>query len=159
MPNKNLSPAIRQHKNLQLDNQLCFAMYAASHAMTRSYKRALAGLELTYSQYLVMLVLWERDGIGISEIANLLDLDAPSVTPLVRRLEAAGMLKRSRVPGDDRMWSMNVLPKGWAIQQQVAEIQKKMALRTGLSKAEFDQLKTSLLLVSARLNLELDKPG
>lgn len=156
MSNPGAPPPPRRHKNLQLDRQLCFAMYSATHAMTRSYKRALAGVGLTYPQYLVMLVLWEHDGIGISEIANTLDLDAPSVTPVVQRLEAAGFVKRSRVPGDDRMLSLKVQPKGWGIQQQVADIQKEMACRTGLEGAEFDRLKASLLEVSERLNQALD---
>lgn len=144
------------HKNLQIDQQLCFALYSATHAMTRSYKRALAAVGLTYPQYLVMLVLWEHDGIAISQIASALDLDTPSVTPLVRRLEAAGLAKRVRVPGDDRVSSMKVQPKGWAIQQQVADIQKSIACRTGLEDAEFDRLKASLLEVAARMNQALD---
>ena len=141
-----------RHQNLQLDQQLCFALYSATHAMTRSYKRALAAVGLTYPQYLVMLVLWEHDGIAISEIASALGLDTPSVTPLVRRLEDAVLVKRVRVPGDNRISSMKVQPKGWAIQQQVADIQKAIACRTGLDDAEFDQLKASLLEVAARMN-------
>ena len=146
----------RRHDNLQLDRQLCFALYSATHAMTRSYKRALAAVGLTYPQYLVMLVVWDHDGIGISEIAKTLGLDTPSVTPLVQRLEAAGLVKRVRLPGDDRVSSMKVQPKGWAIQQQVADVQKTVACRTGLEGAEFDRLKASLLEVAARMNLALD---
>ena len=131
-------------------------MYSATHAMTRSYKRALAVVGLTYPQYLVMLVLWEHDGIGVSEIARVLELDKPSVTPVVQRLESAGFLKRMRVAGDDRMWSMKVQPKGWGIQKQVADIQMDMVCRTGLEGVEFDRLKASLHEVSARLNLALD---
>ena len=156
MSKPNVPSQLRQHKNLLLDRQLCFALYSATHAMTRSYKRALAAVGLTYPQYLVMLVLWEQDGLGISEIANTLDLDTPSVTPVVRRLEAAGFLKRSRVPGDDRMSSMKVQPRGWGIQQQVADIQKAMACHTGLEDAEFDRLKAALMNVSARMNQALD---
>lgn len=156
MSKPNAPSPLHHHENLQLDRQLCFAMYSATHAMTRSYNRALAAIGLTYPQYLVMLVLWENDGMGISEIANTLDLDTPSVTPIVQRLEAAGFLKRSRVPGDDRMSSMNVQPKGWGIQQQVADIQKVMTCRTGLGDAQFDRLKASLLEVSARVNQALD---
>jgi DNA-binding MarR family transcriptional regulator len=156
MTNPDTALPRRRHSNLQLDRQLCFAMYSATHAMTRSYKRALAAVGLTYPQYLVMLVLWEHDGIGISEIANTLDLDTPSVTPLVKRLEAAKFVKRSRVANDDRVWSITVQPKGWRIQQQVADIQKTMACRTGLESAEFDRLKASLLDVSARLNQAMD---
>ena len=159
MSKANASSTRRHHKNLQLDQQLCFALYSATHAMTRSYKPALAAVGLTYSQYLVMLVLWEHDGMGISEIAHTLDLDTPTVTPLVKRLEAAGLLRRVRVPGDDRISSMKVQPKGWAIRQQVADIQKTMVCRTGLEGAEFEQLKASLLNVAARMNLALDAAG
>ena len=146
----------RRHDNLQLDRQLCFALYSASHAMTRSYKRALAAVGLTYPQYLVMLVMWDQDGIGISEIAKTLGLDTPSVTPLVQRLEVAGLVKRVRLPGDDRVSSMKVQPKGWAIQKQVADIQKGIACRTGLEGAEFDRLRAALLEVAARMNPALD---
>lgn len=156
MSNTNVLSPLRDHKNLQLDRQLCFALYSATHAMTRSYKRALVAVDLTYPQYLVMLVLWEHDGISISEIANTLELDTPSVTPVVQRLESAGFLKRLRVPGDDRLSSMKVLPKGWDIQQRVSDIQMQMACRTGLEGAEFDELKASLRSVSARLRLALD---
>ena len=142
----------RRHQNLQLDQQLCFALYSATHAMTRSYKQVLAAVGLTYPQYLVMLVLWEQDGLAISEIAIALGLDTASVTPLVRRLEAADLLKRVGVPGDNRVSSMKVQPKGWAIQQSVADIQKAIACRTGLDDAEFDRLKASLLEVAARMN-------
>lgn len=124
--------------------------------MTRSYKRALAVVGLTYPQYLVMLVLWDHDGIGISEIADMLELDTPSVTPMVKRLESAGFLRRSRDPGDGRVSSMTVEPKGWEIQKQVADIQMDIACRTGLEGVEFDRLKASLREVSARLNLALD---
>lgn len=146
----------RRHENLHLDRQLCFALYSATHAMTRSYKRALAAVGLTYPQYLVMLALWEHDGMGITEIAKTLGLDTPSVTTLVHRLEAAGLVKRVRLPGDDRVSSMKVQAKGWAIQQQVAQIQKTIACRTGLEGAEFDRLKASLLEIAARMNLALD---
>lgn len=124
--------------------------------MMRSYKRALSAVGLTYPQYLVMLVVWEHDGIGISGIANILELDTPSVTPMVRRLETAGLLKRSRLHGDDRVSSMTVAPKGWDIQKQVAEIQMDMACRTGLDGVEFNKLKNALRAVTARLNLTLD---
>lgn len=144
------------HPNLQLDQQLCFALYSATHAMTRAYKRALAAVGLTYPQYLVMLVLWEHDGIAISEIASVLGLDTPSVTPLVRRLEASGLVRRVRVARDNRIASMRVEPKGWAIQQQVADIQKTMACRTGLETTEFDRMKAALLAVAARMSLVPD---
>ena len=102
-----------------------------------------------------LLVLWEHDGSSISEIASALDLDKPSVTPLVQRLEAAGLVKRVRVPGDERVASMRVEPDGWAIRQQVADIQKAIACRVGLEGAEFEQLKASLRDVANRMNQAL----
>ena len=156
MPLPKASTGHRRHDNLQLDRQLCFALYSATHAMTRSYKRALAAVGLTYPQYLVMLVVWDRNGIGISEIAKTLDLDTASVTPVVQRLEAAGLVKRMRLTGDERVSSMKVQAKGWAIQQQVADIQKAVACRTGLDGTQFDRLMASLLEVAARMNLALD---
>lgn len=145
-------PPRAPYDNLRLEQQLCFALYAATHAMTRSYKRALAAIGLTYPQYLVMLVLWEHDGCSVSEVADWLDLDVATVTPLVQRLEAAGRVKRGRVAGDDRMWSLKVQPAGWAIQREVAEIQKTMACSTGLSGPDFERLKASLLDLAARMN-------
>ena len=124
--------------------------------MTRSYKRALAVVGLTYPQYLVMLVLWAGDGSSISDIAGALDLDAATVTPLVQRLEAGGWVKRLRLPGDARMVSVTLQPQGWAIQARVAEIQKAMACRTGLQPAEFDRLKAALLELAGRMTQSLD---
>ena len=156
MPNTNATLQPRKLDNLKLDRQLCFAMYSATHAMTRSYKRALAIVGLTYPQYLVMLVIWEHDGIGVSEIAALLELDTPSVTPVIRRLESAGFLTRMPVPGDGRMSSLKVAPKGWEIQERVADIQTEMACRAGLESAEFNRLKAALHEVSARLRETLE---
>lgn len=159
MPGSNASPPRRQHENLRLDRQLCFALYAATHAMTRSYKHALAAVGLTYPQYLVMLVLWQDDGMSISEVAATLDLDTATVTPLVQRLESAGWVRRMPVPGDRRISSLKVRPKGWAAQRKVADIQAGMACRTGLEGAEFDALKASLLELAARMNQPLETRG
>ena len=159
MPGSNTPPPRRQHENLRLDRQLCFALYSATHAMTRSYKRALAAVGLTYPQYLVMLVLWQDDGMSISEVAATLDVDTATVTPLVQRLESAGWVRRMPVPGDQRISSLKVRPKGWAAQRQVADIQASMACRTGLEGAEFDALKESLLELAARMNRSLETGG
>ena len=87
---------------LLLDNQLCFALYSASLAMTKLYKPLLAQLGLTYPQYLVMLVLWEQDGITVSELGERLFLDSGTLTPLLKRLEASGLLTRERDAQDER---------------------------------------------------------
>src|SRR5256885_13760944 len=87
---------------LRLDNQVCFALYSASLAMTKLYKPLLDGIGLTYPQYLVMLVLWERDGLTVSEIGEQLTLDSGTLTPLLKRLEGANLLERVRDAQDER---------------------------------------------------------
>ena len=156
MPSSSAALSRRHHPNLALDQQLCFALYSATHAIMRSYKRALVRVGLTYPQYLVLLVLWERDGSRISDLAGALHLDAATVTPLVQRLEAGGWVKRLRVPGDDRMVSVTLQPQGWAARDRVSEVQKAMACQTGLRPAEFDRLKAELLQMADRMNSTLD---
>ncbi len=87
---------------LQLDKQLCFALYSASHAMSKAYKPHLDALGLTYPQYVAMLVLWERDGLTVSEIGERLYLDSGTLTPLLKRLESAGYISRLRDAADER---------------------------------------------------------
>ena len=87
---------------LRLDNQLCFALYSTSLAMTRLYKPLLDALGITYPQYLVLLVLWERDGLSVSELGHRLFLDSGTLTPLLKRMQAAGLVTRQRALDDER---------------------------------------------------------
>ncbi len=93
---------ISSDQALQLDHQLCFALYSASLAMTKLYKPLLDGLGLTYPQYLALLALWERDGLTVSELGERLFLDSGTLTPLLKRLEAAGLVSRLRDTADER---------------------------------------------------------
>ena len=97
---------------LRLDNQLCFALYSASLAMTKLYKPLLEALGLTYPQYLAMLVLWEQDGLGVSALGERLFLDSGTLTPLLKRLEAQGLLQRQRSPEDERRVHVYLTPAG-----------------------------------------------
>lgn len=101
MPRKP-SPLSPSPATLQLDNQVCFALYSASLAMTKLYKPLLDELGLTYPQYLALLVLWERDGVTVSELGERLSLDSGTLTPLLKRLEGAGLLSRLRDAADER---------------------------------------------------------
>jgi DNA-binding MarR family transcriptional regulator len=101
MPTRNAA-ATAPDQALLLDNQLCFALYSASLAMTKFYKPLLEAMGLTYPQYLVMLVLWERDGLAVSELGERLTLDSGTLTPLLKRLEAAGLIARLRAVEDER---------------------------------------------------------
>ncbi|WP_296943202.1 MarR family winged helix-turn-helix transcriptional regulator [uncultured Massilia sp.] len=107
---------------LLLDNQLCFALHSASLAMTKVYKPHLDRLGLTYPQYLALLVLWERDGITVSEIGERLFLDSGTLTPLLKRLEAQGLVDRTRDPQDERRVVIRLTAQGRALRQQAAGI-------------------------------------
>jgi len=109
-------PASSEHsiEVLRLDNQLCFALYGAANRMTRLYRPLLDALGLTYPQYLAMLVLWEKNPRTVGALGEALDLDSSTLTPLLKRLEAAGLVERSRDPDDERRVIEHILPKGMA---------------------------------------------
>lgn len=133
-----------KHINLRLENQLCFALYSATHAITRAYRNALDQKGLTYTQYLVLLVLWENKTMSVSAIAQKLDLDSASLTPILKRLESAGILQRLRNKSDERVVEIKLTEKGIGLQDEVAEIQKLVACKTGLNQQAFDDLKQTL---------------
>ena len=107
---------------LQLDNQLCFALYSTSLSMTRLYKPLLEKLGLTYPQYLAMLVLWEKDGLMVSELGERLYLDSGTLTPLLKRLEASGLVARLRDVADERRVYITLSPAGRKLKTQAAKI-------------------------------------
>ena len=107
---------------LLLDDQLCFALYSANLAMNKVYRRVLAELNLTYPQYLVMLVLWECDELTVSEIGTRLFLDSATLTPLLKRLEAAGFLTRARAQNDERQVIISLTSLGRALQRKARSV-------------------------------------
>jgi len=107
---------------LLLDNQLCFALYSTSMAMTKLYKPLLEALGLTYPQYLAMLVLWERDGLTVSELGERLYLDSGTLTPLLKRLEAAGLIARLRAVEDERRVHLTLTAAGRRLRSRAAKI-------------------------------------
>jgi len=107
---------------LQLDNQLCFALYSTSLAMTKLYKPLLDGLGLTYPQYLAMLVLWERDGLMVSELGAKLFLDSGTLTPLLKRLEASGYISRLRDVNDERRVHITLTSLGRKLKSRAAKV-------------------------------------
>ncbi len=118
MPNKTIPP----DQALRLDNQVCFALYSASHAMSKAYKPHLDALGLTYPQYVAMLVLWERDGLTVSEIGERLYLDSGTLTPLLKRLEAAGYISRLRDAADERRVLIQLTTAGRKLKARAAPI-------------------------------------
>ncbi|WP_119964671.1 MarR family winged helix-turn-helix transcriptional regulator [Simplicispira lacusdiani] len=107
---------------LLLDNQVCFALYSASLAMTKLYKPLLDAIGLTYPQYLVMLVLWERDRITVSELGERLFLDSGTLTPLLKRLEASGLLERQRDAQDERRVRISLTLQGRALRDSAESV-------------------------------------
>ena len=129
---------------LQLDQQLCFALYAASLAMTKLYKPLLQPLGLTYPQYLVLLVLWEGDGITVSQLGERLSLDSGTLTPLLKRLETARLLQRLRDSADERRVRLQLTPAGRALKQQARAVPQTVACASGCQLGELQSLTARL---------------
>jgi DNA-binding MarR family transcriptional regulator len=115
-----------------LDEQVCFALYAASRAVTDVYRPLLAELGITYPQYLVLLVLWERDSRPIKEIGEALHLDYGTISPLLKRLETGGLVTRHRLPSDERTVSVSLTEAGKALRERVTDIPPAIGCAIGL---------------------------
>jgi len=131
-------------ENLRLDNQLCFALYAATHAITRAYRSLLTDLGITYPQYLVLLVLWENDNVPVGEIAKRLQLDAAALTPLVKRLETLGLIARTRDTRDERVVRISLSAQGLSLKPRAASVQNEVRCKTGMEVGEFYNLRAQL---------------
>ncbi|AKG35237.1 MarR family winged helix-turn-helix transcriptional regulator [Paenibacillus durus] len=125
---------------LLLDNQLCFTIYACSREITKLYQPFLDALGVTYSQYLVMLVLWEKEQCTVKEIGAALYLDSGTLTPLLKRLQAAGLIIRERSQEDERKVLISPTEEGWALQDKAKEIPGVMIEGMKMSKEEFGDL-------------------
>jgi DNA-binding MarR family transcriptional regulator len=140
---------------LLLGNQLCFAVYSAGHAFNRAYKPLLDRLGLTYPQYLVMLVLWERDGVPVKDIGERLLLDSGTLTPLLKRLEAAELVKRSRSTEDERQVLIALTSRGQALKEKARKVPEGILAASNCSVAELLAMKNELVALRDRLNAAL----
>jgi MarR family transcriptional regulator, organic hydroperoxide resistance regulator len=122
MQSPNAKAASKPEAMLLLDNQLCFALYSTSLAMTRVYKPLLDEIGLTYPQYLAMLVLWEEDGLMVSELGERLYLDSGTLTPLLKRLETSGLIARIRAVEDERRVHITLTAPGRKLKAKAAKI-------------------------------------
>jgi MarR family transcriptional regulator, organic hydroperoxide resistance regulator len=123
---------LRGSNALSLDNQLCFAVYASAHAFGRAYRAMLAAHDLTYPQYLVLLVLWEEEGLTVKEIGQRLFLDSGTLTPLLKRLEAAGHVRRARDRVDERQVSILLTDQSRALRGRMECLPDEVGGLTGL---------------------------
>jgi DNA-binding MarR family transcriptional regulator len=134
--------------SLLIDDQMCFALYAASRSLTAVYRPLLEPLGLTYPQYLVMLVLWQQDSCNIKDIAATLHLDYGTLTPLLKRLEALGLLTRQRRVDDERAVEVALTTQGAALRKQAAHIPVEISKALGLTATQVADLRELLRLIS-----------
>jgi DNA-binding MarR family transcriptional regulator len=116
-----------KYDQLKLDNQICFPLYAVSRLITREYQPFLEKLGITYPQYLVLMVLWENDGITVNEISKKLILNTNTITPLLKRMESEGIIRRKRSMNDERKVIVELTTAGKQLQAEASEIPKKIA--------------------------------
>jgi len=126
---------------LALDRQLCFSLYTASRALTGLYREILADLGLTYPQYLVMLVLWERGTLPVKDLGTALSLDSGTLSPLLRRMEGAGLLTRRRGPEDERIVHVSVTDEGGRLRERAEGVPDRVLRATGLPVARIEELR------------------
>lgn len=138
------SKSTKARNLLQLDEQLCFALYSTGLALNKVYRRLLAPLGLTYPQYLAMLVLWENDGLTVSEIGQRLFLDSATLTPLLKRLEASGLLTRTRASQDERQVVVELTAEGRALKTKARGIPTELFCAAECTPDELASLKQQL---------------
>jgi MarR family transcriptional regulator, organic hydroperoxide resistance regulator len=137
--------------SVALDDQLCFALYAASRAVTARYRPMLEELGLTYPQYLVMMLLWEQDNQTVGQLGHRLALDSGTLSPLLKRLTAAGLVTRHRRVEDERSVSIALTDAGRGLKDKSVAISEVMIDAIGFDAAEFDDLKARLRLLTERV--------
>jgi DNA-binding MarR family transcriptional regulator len=138
--------------DLLLDNQLCFALYSTSLMMTKVYKPLLQALNLTYPQYLAMLVLWERDGLTVGEVSTRLLTDPGSLTPLLKRLETEGLISRTRSKEDERVVLLTLTEQGKALHTKAQSIPQCILAASGISIQQLQALQKDLLGLRGNLH-------
>jgi DNA-binding MarR family transcriptional regulator len=130
--------------SLKLDHQLCFSVYTASQAFTAAYKPLLDRLGLTYPQYLVMMVLWEEDDLPVNGIGARLSLDSGTLTPLLKRMEAAGLVRRQRDARDERQVRITLTERGQALKVEALAVPEAMICALGQSLPQLQELKVAV---------------
>lgn len=128
----------------RLDEQLCFALYAASRAVIGAYQPVLGALDITYLQYLVLMILWEEGPCRVAHLGDRLDLDSGTLSPLLKRLEARGLVVRERSEDDERVVEVRLTAEGKRLENQALEIQEQAFCNVDMSIAEVHRLRDSL---------------
>lgn len=139
------------HDRLNLDNQLCFATYAASRLITKQYRPLLKKIGLTYPQYLVMLVLWEKDNVTVKALGERLYLDSGTLTPLLKRLEKNELIERNRSSADERKVFVSLTAEGVFLRTKASDIPKVILDRDDIEEDEFNRLRDDIKGFNERL--------
>lgn len=138
------APVPRGHDPLSLDRQVCFPLYAASNLLTKLYRPVLAPLGLTYSQYLVMLVLWEHSPVSVGELGGRLHLDSGTLTPLLKRMEHGGFVSRRRDPRDERRVLIALTKRGAAVRARALTVPETLSRQLDFDPAAVEELRDSV---------------
>ena len=137
----------RNSDHLGLDDQFCFAVYSTAHALNRAYKPLLDRLGVTYPQYLVLLALWGEDGRGVGSLGEQLMLESSTLTPLLKRMETAGLLRRERNPADERQVIIRLTPKGRKLREKAKAVPKSILASARCDARELGQLRDRVTAV------------
>jgi DNA-binding MarR family transcriptional regulator len=140
--------------NISIDNMLCFALYAASRATTDVYRPLLEELGLTYPQYLVMIVLWEHETCSVKDIGRILHLDSGTLSPLLKRLESAGFIRRQRRANDERVVDISLTDEGRALRKRAADVPARISCKFGIGFDEYIELLKLLKKLTEHLSTE-----
>jgi DNA-binding MarR family transcriptional regulator len=143
--------------SLLLEDQLCFALYAASRAVTARYRPLLDELGLTYPQYLVMLALWEQDSISVRDLGTALQLESSTLSPLLKRLEAAGLLRRERRPDDERSVALRLTEAGTELRDRATTVPLAIGDAMGLTPQQDALTKELLRLITTNVTEDLPR--
>ncbi|HET6734702.1 MarR family winged helix-turn-helix transcriptional regulator [Mycobacterium sp.] len=142
---------------LSLDRQLCFALYSASRAMTAAYRPILTELNLTYPQYLVLMALWEEDRVTVGRLGERLQLDSGTLSPLLKRLEANGLIRRERSTTDERLVEVALTPSGRRLERKAQCIPEQLFSSTGMTEREVADLRDAVHHLTDALNASVRK--
>jgi DNA-binding MarR family transcriptional regulator len=150
------SPDPEETGSLLLDDQLCFGLYSASRAVTSLYRSLLEPLDLTYPQYLVMLALWQQDQQQVKELGAALNLDSGTLSPLLKRLEKAGLIIRERQSDDERSVRIRLTEEGVALREQAERIPPHVGAAMNLTEAELGRMRAAMDQLTASVNAYRD---
>lgn len=152
---KQEQPNCASPEALRLDNQLCFALYSTSLMMTKAYKPLLDKIGLTYPQYLVMLILWQQDGIGLKDISEQLFIDSGALTPVIKRMEVMGLLTRVRPAHNERSLEISLTAQGQQLKTVAAQINQQIGLQCGIALADIQHLRQELQQLRQQIQQKL----